>query len=373
MRRISWLQAERLYGSARPHVRPREGLDEGEAVTGTRVLILGGGGLGTVFAGYLGRAGIDVTLLVKPAQAQAFERSAVRISGLAAFDAPVCVVSDPAKLDDFEYLLVCVKARDTAAALVPLRNLSVACVLSLQNGAGKDETLAHFFGAERVLGAVTLVAGTLERPGEARHTLAAGTQVGELDGRISTRGERLAALLSTAGLPAACVLDIQMRLWYKLAFFLRSAIVGAVTRLDVASDALDPDLCRVAAGVVRDVAAVAAAEGHPLPRAVDGQPPLALPAGPGQSAALLAASEDELAATFAAFGQCARERGLLLYPSLVQDTLAGRPTELEATAGDALARASARGVAVPTLNLCTRLLRGMERVAGGGYPSAGSG
>src|SRR5215210_2082092 len=146
-----------------------------------RVLIVGGGGLGTVYAGYLARAGIDVTLFVKPGQAERFDGPALHITGLAPFSAPVQLASDAATLGAHDYLLVCVKGRDTDGALAPLRDLPVECVLSLQNGVKKDDVLARLFGGERVLGAVSAVGGALLRPGHARHTLSMTTLVGELD------------------------------------------------------------------------------------------------------------------------------------------------------------------------------------------------
>src|SRR5581483_6902583 len=92
------------------------------------VVILGGGGLGTVLAGYLARTDADVTLFVKPAQAIALPGTAaqpsggaqmreVHIGGLAEFTAPVRVTADPSVLGAVDYLIVCVKARDTEAAL----------------------------------------------------------------------------------------------------------------------------------------------------------------------------------------------------------------------------------------------------------------
>ncbi len=95
-----------------------------------RVLIVGGGGLGTVYAGYLARAGVEVTLFVKPAQAAAFARPAVQISGLVQFSAPVRVASAPGELGAYDYLIVCVKARNTEAALAPLRDVPVETALS---------------------------------------------------------------------------------------------------------------------------------------------------------------------------------------------------------------------------------------------------
>jgi ketopantoate reductase len=42
------------------------------------------------------------------------------------------------------------------------------------------------------------------------------------------------------------------------------------------------------------------------------------------------------------------------------DFTAGRPSELEDTAGDVLVRAARHGIATPTLATCTDLLRGVE-------------
>ncbi len=327
-----------------------------------RVLIAGGGGLGTVLAGYLGRAGHDVTLFVKPAQAAlllsagGLEGSTnvaeVHISGLAAFTASVTVASEPSHLDAYDYLLVCVKARDTEVALAPLAGVNVGAVLSLQNGVAKDAELARVFGSERVLGAVCMVGGSLQRPGYALHTLAGATLIGEPDGSISERGERLASAFRSAGLEAACVAGIIAREWHKLAIFLRTALVCSIVRADIATVVLDADLVRVGYRVSREVADVAAAAGHP----VDGYPVWAAPA------VTFGSPEDEVVEELSRVGRGLRDQGVPLYPSLAQDTIAGRPTELEDTAGDVTVRAARLGVATPVLTSCYRLLRGMANI-----------
>lgn len=314
-----------------------------------RILIVGGGGLGTVYAGYLARAGVDVTLLVKPAHLARYEGQAVHISGLAEFSAPVRVVATTAGLGAVDYLVLCVKGRDSEAALVSVRGMAVEAALSFQNGVKKNEVLARHLGAERVLGATSVVGGTLLRPGHARHTLAMATNIGELDGRPSPRGERLAAAVRAAGLPAACVPDIVAREWDKLAGFLRTALVAAIARRDIASVLLDPDLAPLSARIVREVAAVAAAEGHPLLRVPDslvGNPSL---------------TEADLIADFARRAEAMRAQGPPTYPSMAQDVIADRPSELEDTAGDVLERAARDGVETPVLATCTYLLRAITR------------
>jgi 2-dehydropantoate 2-reductase len=321
-----------------------------------RVLIVGGGGLGTVYAGYLARAGVEVTLFVKPEQAARFDDAAVHITGLAELRAPVRLATAVDELGPQDYLLVCVKGRDTEAALTPLRGTPVDTVLSFQNGVRKDEMLTRLFGRERVLGATSAVGGTLLRPGHARHTLAMVTQLGELDGGVSPRAERLAAAIREAGLPAECVPDIVNREWDKLAIYLRTAVIAAITRRDIASVLLDPDLVRLSARTVKEVAAVAVAEGHPIGRGEDGFiGDVSLP-------------EEEMVADLRRWAYRFQKQNQPTYPSMAQDAIAGRPSELEDTAGDVLARASRHGVPAPVLSTCVHLLRAIERTAAGGAP-----
>ena len=321
-----------------------------------RVLIVGGGGLGTVYAGYLARAGVDVTLFVKPEQAERFDEPAVQITGLADFRAPVRLATEGGEVGPQDYVLVCVKGRDTEDALAPLRGTAFDAVLSFQNGVKKDDLLARLFGRERVLGATSAVGGTLLRPGHARHTLAMATHLGELDGGVSERAERLAGAVRDAGLPAECVPDIVTREWDKLAIYLRTAVIAAIARRDIASVLLDPDLVRLSARTVKEVAAVAAVEGYPIGDGPDGFiGDTSLP-------------EDEMVVALTRWAERFRERNQPTYPSLAQDVIAGRPSELEDTAGDVLVRAARHGVPAPVLSTCVYLLRAIERRAAGGTP-----
>jgi 2-dehydropantoate 2-reductase len=332
-----------------------------------RICVLGAGGLGTVLAGYLARSGNAVTLWVRPEHEARYAAGIVRISGLGSFETPMRIASRVDEGGAFDYLLICVKARDTEAALAPLRDVRFAAALSLQNGVRKDETLLRAFGRQRVLGAVTMVGGELLAPGASRHMLAGPTLVGELDGSVSARSHRLAQALEAAGLPAVAVPAIVAREWQKLATFLPGALICALTRLDLAASLVDHELVQVRLRLAREIAAVAAAEGH----AIDGLPVFLTAAslqeeerrraGAGEPAAVpcFAAGDDRIAAAFITVGNALQEQGAIIYPSLLQDVVADRPTELEETAGDLLHRAAVHGVPTPSLLLCTALVRGV--------------
>ena len=313
-----------------------------------RVLIVGGGALGTVMAGRLSRAGNDVTLFVKPAQAAALAGGQVEITGILECTVPVRITANADNLGHFDCLMLCVKGRDTEAALEPLRDVDVDAVLSLQNGVKKNETLAEIFGRERVLGAIASVSGEMKAPGRVLHTAAAVLDLGELDGHASPRCERIAAMVQEAGIPSSCVPDIGRREWQKLTLYMGIGLVSALTRVATVTMIFDPDLGPVCARVARETADVAAAEGYDLN--------------------LTEAGARQMLEGFAG---PIRDRGVVHWLSLVQDLMAGRPTELEATAGDVLARARRHALAAPTIDACTNMLRAVERLAPPGGRSAG--
>jgi 2-dehydropantoate 2-reductase len=306
---------------------------------GMRFLVLGGGALGTVVAAYLARAGNDVVLFVKPSHAAVIGGAEVTLTGIAEFTTPIRIESNAGSLGRFDCLIVCVKGRDTEAALAPLDGLEVDAALSLQNGVKKDDVLAQHFGRDRVLGALAFVSGELVRPGCALNTAAQGIFLGELDGSISPRAEQIARAVDDAGIPTRAVPDIVRREWDKLVLYLSLALVTSTTRLPTLSVIEDPDLSSVCVRIGQEVAAVAEAGGVRLD--VD--------AG--------------YLATLQEWASPIKEKGMLHYMSMTQDLLAGRPTELEWTAGDIVDRAARSNTPVPTIEMLLRLMRGIERHA----------
>jgi 2-dehydropantoate 2-reductase len=328
-----------------------------------RLLIVGGGGLGTVIAAYLAKSDVDVTLFVKPEQHRQFARPEVRLEGAVDLAVPLRVLSTPGDLGAVDFTLICVKAKDTEAALTALGPIQTGAIASLQNGVRKDELLVRRYGKGTVLGGLTYIAGALRQMGSARASNPGVTFFGELDGNVSTRTEAIAAAFRAAGLPAESVANVVALEWYKLAVFLRTALVSALTRLDIATLASQSSLCRVCAAIAWEVAHVAAAEGYLLPREAMGQFRLAAAHGAGHAADAVTAEPREFAEALAVLGAELRRTGRSFYPSLAQDSMQGRPTEIEATAGDALERAARHGLTLPVLESCTDLVRGLESSA----------
>ena len=318
-----------------------------------RFLVVGSGGLGTVFAGLLAQAGGDVTVLVKESQVPALQArdNKLCIEGLVAAEVPARVATTGRDVGDVDWLLVLVKNKDTTAALEAAAGCRPGAVLSLQNGLAKDDTLAAVFGAGAVVHGVTMMQATKLGAGHARLNTSAPTWVGETDGTLSPRIQELAQRFEAAGLPANAVEDVAAVEWWKLIGMLSTSLASSLARCDSAAVFTHPLLADVYVDIAEEVMAVARAEGVTV---VD---------PPGTATPLAAWTNGPRDDFLAALGEMADRllaTGQKAVASMTQDVLAERRTEVEHVAGDVVRRAAARGVPVPVLDTCYRLLRGLE-------------
>ena len=119
----------------------------------TTVVVLGAGALGSVYGAWFAEAGAEVTLVARPAHAEAVNRDGLRIDDRS----PVAVkaVVDPADAGDCDILLLASKAFDNAELLNGYRG-SAQAAFSVQNGVRQAEPLVARFGPAAV-GCVSLV------------------------------------------------------------------------------------------------------------------------------------------------------------------------------------------------------------------------
>lgn len=189
-----------------------------------RFVILGAGGLGSVIGGFLAKAGEDVTLIGRQAHVDAIKQNGLRLTGIRGehvIRENLTAVTHPDQASgEFDYLILLTKAKGTEVALRDARELvkRVKCVLSLQNGIGKEETLRAWAGRDKVLGASTIEGGVLESPGHAMNGLTTPVTAyfGELDGGSSPRAVAIAEAFTRAGFVSRAVEDINQVLWEKL-------------------------------------------------------------------------------------------------------------------------------------------------------------
>jgi 2-dehydropantoate 2-reductase len=297
-----------------------------------RVAVFGAGGIGAYFGGRLALAGVEVQLIARGAHLEALRRNGLRVQSTKGdFEIVLPATDDPAEVGPVDFVLFTVKSQDTVAAaarLGPLLHPDTA-VVSLQNGMGNVETIAAQIGNRHTMGGAAYLLSTIAEPGLVVHSGGPATLIfGELDGRRSDRAGRLLDALRAGAVEATLSDEIWRSLWDKFAFICALSGMTAAVRLPIGDIRSVPDSWQMFRDVLREVAAVATAEGVGLSDdAVDRHEALAQGLEPGT------------------------------FSSLHYDMTHGKPMELEALHGELVRRALNHGVAAPATQAIYAILR----------------
>ncbi len=290
--------------------------------------------MGSLFGGLLASAGHETWFLdVWREHVEAIERHGLRMT----FRDQKRVVqghgtTDPAAAGEVDLLMIWAKSFATAAALASAAPMlgTKTIVCTLQNGLGNVEAIAERVDDARIVRGVTGIGARTVGPGHIELTEGAWTG-GSMTWIGGPPAEAVAPVLREANIAIEVRDDIDAIIWNKLAMSTSMASVAALLRIG-SSDVLDsPDASDLIVEMTREIVAVANAKGLQL---------------------------DVEAAIARNFDVYETSRGH--HPSMLQDVLAGRPTEIDAMCG-AVARAGAElGVPTPVNATVLRLVRALQ-------------
>jgi 2-dehydropantoate 2-reductase len=314
------------------------------------IVILGGGALGSILAGLLTRAGEDVTLLARGRRAEFLKARGVILKGLVEDTVRVRVETDPAALRRTELLIVTPKTYDTEAALAPLAHLDLEAALSVQNGVLKNEQLAAVFGAQKTLGCIATFSGEVLEDGAALYTQNRAFHVGELPTGVSPRVERIVTTLRRAGIAGVVNERIADGEWSKFVAWCPMMALSVLTRLPSGRFCADPQAAAFAVAMVREVAAVAAAQGVTLDDS-----------GPLPAQAMVASSQEEAAGIVTEMGRKLAAAAPNHRMSTLQDLENGKRLEVDETLGHVVRLARRAGLPVPVTEAAWRLVAAIDR------------
>lgn len=315
-----------------------------------KIVILGAGALGTVLAAHLAKAGEEVILIARGQRAAFLQEHGATITGLVDFTVPVTIARDPHQVRTADVLIVTVKTYDMETALAAIKDLQVGSVASIQNGVLKNEQLAAVFGWDKVLGAMAAFSAEVLPTGTVRFTVNQGFYVGELPGGLSTRVQTLATRLERAGIVAQATPSIQSFEWSKYVAFVCLMAPAVLTRLTTSTILPNPLTAAVMAAIVHEMTRIAEALGIPF------EDTLLFP-----TRTLSELSLDHAVARLGQLGQQFATRAPRHKISTLQDLEQGKRLEVEETLGYLLRQRAELGVPTPTLDVCYKLLVGLDQ------------
>jgi len=235
-----------------------------------RIAVIGTGGIGGPNGASLAKAGADVTFVARGAHLAALRENGLRVEGDRGEThiRPAQATDDIAGIGTVDFVLSCVKLWDVEQAAEQIRPIvgPHTAVIPLQNGIDAAERMIRILGDEPVMGGMAFVTGTIVAPGVVRQT---GTYqqmtFGELDGRVSERGQRLRDLCEAAGFEGVLSSDIMVPVWQKFLLLVPLSGLNALTRLPLGKWREDADLVDLYEAALHETVAVGLAEGVRLP------------------------------------------------------------------------------------------------------------
>jgi 2-dehydropantoate 2-reductase len=301
-----------------------------------RILVVGAGAIGGLYAAYLARVAEVVALDTNRAHVEAIRRHGLRLTGLTDSVAKVAAFVHPAEMGShtFDAVVFLVKSQATEAALHSIHPVLEGrpVLVTFQNGMGNEELLMRA-GDLDVAHGVSFEAARYDGPGQIRH-LVHGEEswLGPARGAVEDIAW-LGELMTRSGLPTKVLADPRGAIWGKFIFNSVMNPIGAIVQGVNAARYDVPEMRALIDDMAAECTRVAEAMGIRLAfdpmylvrKFRSGEIPLSKHAG-----------------------------------SMAQDIEAGRETELESMTGYVVRKARELGVPVPVTESVYRMAKGVE-------------
>lgn len=194
-----------------------------------KILVFGAGAIGSVFGGFLAKAGEDVVMLGRPTHMEAVKSKGLDISGIWGdhhVDGMLCYTNSLHLKEDhagtFDLILLTVKSYDTIPSMAEIRNIvkNETYVLSLQNGIGNIEAIAKVVGEEQTIGGRVITGAEMTQPGSVKVTVSADDVViGKISGNtLQEDVDKISGAFNIAGIKTRTTDDIRKVIWGKLLY-----------------------------------------------------------------------------------------------------------------------------------------------------------
>ena len=302
-----------------------------------KIVVVGAGAMGSIYAGYLADAGNDVWVIdLWQAHLDVIRRQGLRIDGPRGERTirSMQTAENAAHVGACDLVIVATKAsgvEGAARSLTPLLH-DKTIVLTIQNGLGAGERISRCLpSANILLGVAGGFGASVVGPGHVHHNAMELLRLGELLGGISPRLEAITEVWRHAGFTAKAYADIHQLVWEK--FICNVAFSGPCTVFAWRVGAVmeNPNAWKVALGCGLEAFQVAKAKGISL-------------------------SFDDAETYIIGFGRSLPDA----QPSMLQDHLVRRRSEIDAINGMVPVVAADVGMAAPYNEVVAAIVRARE-------------
>lgn len=301
-----------------------------------KIAVLGAGAMGSVYAALLADAGNEVWAVdTWREHVDAINRDGLRVQG-ASGDRTVRLkaTTDTADVGPCDLVIVATKADGVASAARAADALMAdhTTILTIQNGLGAGERIARYRSPDNILlGVAGGFGAAMRAPGHAFHNGMQLIRIGEMNGGLSERVERIAEVWRQAGFNTQAYEDVHQLIWEKFICNVTFSGPSAIMRATVGELMGSEDAWRVALGCGLEAHAVGVARGINF-------------------------SFDDAASYITSFG----ERMPNAVSSMLQDHKAGRRSEIDAINGMVPSVAAEVGLTAPMNEAVSGIVRFLE-------------
>lgn len=186
-----------------------------------KIAVIGAGAMGSIYASFLAQNNNDIIAIdLWEEHLDAIRENGLRVSGFSG-DKTVKNIKVSNNIEDAkgcELFIIATKAAgvgSVASKLSPISS-SDSVILTIQNGLGAGERIASYMPTDNILlGVAQGFGASMVGPGHAHHNNMSMIRIGEMNGGITQRLEKLVKVWCDAGFNAKAFEDIEQLIWEK--------------------------------------------------------------------------------------------------------------------------------------------------------------
>jgi len=301
-----------------------------------KIAIIGCGAMGSVYAALLANSGNDVWAIdTWEEHISAIRSNGLRVEG-ASGDRTVSMnaTTNASDAGECELIIVATKASGVPAAAVAAKSIAGpnSIILTIQNGLGAAERIAESIDTNQVMiGVVGGFGASMKAPGHAHHNGMQLVRIGEMNGGVSDRLEKVVSAWGNAGFTAKGYPDIHQMIWEKFICNVTYSGPCALMNATIGQVQANSESWSVALSCAREADAVARAKKINL-------------------------GFNDVETYVRDFGANMPDAR----PSMLLDHMAQRPSEIDGINGAVPTEAAKIGMTAPINALVSSLIRGRE-------------